>query len=121
MKLSKNLLANLFILFVFLGVGAYLIKTPEHHDFKARVVKVHAGTITVEPEKGSRERQTSDTINVKLGKFTVIQNESGFKAPPGYIKEGDNVKVTYDGSLRETHPFRIDNTYAISRISSLKK
>ncbi|MEF9953005.1 MAG: DUF3221 domain-containing protein [Clostridium sp.] len=118
MKVSKNLLINLFILSVVVGTGLFFMKSPNHVSFKGTVISTSPSLIVVEPEKGSSERQSSDTIEVSISDITVIQTSFGSKASPGHIQEGDPIKITYNGILDESYPAKIHTTYSVSKQNS---
>ncbi|MEG2973818.1 MAG: hypothetical protein RR898_10160, partial [Clostridium sp.] len=77
--------------------------------------------ITIEPEKGSKERQVSDIIQINITSLTVIQNEHNINAKLELIEVGDNVKITYNGNIQESYPATITNTYGIQKSPNLQK
>ncbi|MEG1416261.1 MAG: DUF3221 domain-containing protein [Clostridium sp.] len=121
MKISKNLIALVFIAAVVITIGLSFMKTSSNYSFKGSVISKNSNSITVEPEKGSKERQVSDIIEVNITGLTVIQNEQKINAKLELIEAGDNVKVTYNGDIQESYPATITNTYGIQKLLNLQK
>ena len=84
------------------------VSGPETTEFTGTVVSKTPFHITIEPEAGSSEANSSDRIVV-----TLPEN-----APE--IQNGDIVRIVYDGVIRETAPAQIPNVLQIEVLSELE-
>ncbi len=75
------------------------------YSFTAQVIEVN-NSILVNPDKESNESKSSDRITVSM-KDEIIKGSDGQRISKEELKPGDIVKITYDGSIRESYPAQI--------------
>ncbi len=69
------------------------------HSFYGKVVESDASYIIVEPNEDEEERKSADKISIGLGEH----NDALYMV-------GTNVKITYDGTIRESYPAQVKAT-----------
>ncbi len=85
--------------------------------FDATVVKSTTTWITVEPDPGSAERNSSDRIEVSL--YWHHSDDRGHATGIlGEFQVGDRVRIVYDGQIQETYPARISNTHSVTMLDA---
>lgn len=75
------------------------------YSFSAQIIEVN-NSILVTPDKDSNESRSSDRITVSMAE-EVIKGLDGNSMSKDELKPGDIVKITYDGSIRESYPAQI--------------
>lgn len=76
---------------------------------------MHKNEILVEPEEGSFERHSSNRIYVPAAEAKLFDEHKN-SIPFEELRDGDRVKVVYDGAILETYPGQIGNCYEIHRV-----
>lgn len=71
----------------------------EQHEFIATIIEAHENSIIVGPEEGTKERQSSDKISIKIERPTSGIND--------FYVVGNKVKITYNGIIMESYPAQI--------------
>jgi len=74
-------------------------QSEEGHFFYGKVVESTASYIIVEPNENEEERKSADKISVGLGE----NNDALYTV-------GTNVKITYDGTIMESYPAKVNAT-----------
>lgn len=80
--------------------------------FDAQILEVHPDYLLVEPNEESGERSSADKIEVTLPK-NVKHTVKDFS-------QGMKLRVVYDGTVAETYPAKIENTYAVFAHDEIK-
>ncbi len=75
------------------------VEKTDEHSFFGKVIESHSTYLIVEPNEGEEERKSSDKFSIDLGK----NNKTTYKV-------GNNVKITYEGVIKESYPAQIDTT-----------
>lgn len=78
----------------------------------AIVVQCTENELLVEPEEESSERRSSDRIYVPAAEAKLLDENKNTILFEEF-REGDRVKVAYDGVILETYPGRVGNCYGI--------
>ena len=73
--------------------------------FDAEILQVANNTILVKPFENTVERTSSDKI--------WVSTKTSSNVPPPDLYEGLNIRIVYDGMIKETYPAQIDNVFAI--------
>lgn len=81
----------------------------------AIVVQCTENELLVEPEEDSSERRSSDRIYVPAAEAKLLDENKNTILFEEF-REGDRVKVAYDGVILETYPGQIGNCYEIHRV-----
>ena len=84
-------------------------------DMYAVIVQCTKNEILVEPEEGSFERHSSNRIYVPAAEAKLFDEHKN-SIPFEELRDGDRVKVVYDGAILETYPGQIGNCYEIRRV-----
>ena len=72
------------------------------YEFIATIIKANDNSIVVEPEKGTRERKSSDKISIGITRPTNETND--------FYVVGNKIKITYNGVIMESYPAQINAT-----------
>lgn len=86
--------------------------TAEQKNFEATVLSVNIGSLLIEPSEGTKERNSSDQIEI-----SNISEENSLE----YLKQteiGDKIEVRYSSDIEESYPARISEVTKISLIES---
>lgn len=78
-------------------------------DFEATVLKVSDNSILVKPVDNSTELNSSNQIYVNYKDIKI----------PFELKEGQIIKIEYDGLIAESYPAQINNVFKISLIKDV--
>lgn len=79
--------------------------------FRATVLAIEKGSVTVAPDEGTAERNSADAIVIPK----KITGNNSFTFPD--VAVGDLLEITYDGMIAETYPAQIDVIYAVTVVS----
>lgn len=71
----------------------------EYPYFYGTVIESNANNIIVEPREGESIRKSADRISIDLGKHSDV-----------VYMVGTNVKINYDGSIKESYPAQVKAT-----------
>ncbi len=71
----------------------------DKHSFFGKVIESHSSYIIVKPNEGEEERKSSDKFHIELDK----NNDAIYEV-------GTNVKITYEGMIKESYPAQIETT-----------
>lgn len=93
--------------------GAQELNRQELH---AVVLERMENGLLVEPEEGSPERRSSDKL-VAGASQAKLYDELGNAIGLTEFREGDRVRVVYDGAIQETYPAQLATCYEIHRVS----
>lgn len=75
-------------------------------EFEARVIQVNENFLLIEPSEGEEELRSSDQISVSADDAGELD-----------LKEGDIIRVTYNGEIMETYPARLGEVYSIEAVT----
>lgn len=78
----------------------------EEAEFEARVIQVNENSLLIEPSEGEEEFRSSDQISVSADDAGKLD-----------LKEGDVIRVTYNGEIMETYPARLGEVYSIEAVT----
>lgn len=71
-------------------------------EFEARVIKTDEHSVLIEPSEGEEELRSSDRISISADDLKDLE-----------LKEGDVIRVLYNGEIMETYPARLGEVYSI--------
>ncbi|MBQ6820718.1 MAG: hypothetical protein IJO26_05430 [Clostridium sp.] len=80
--------------------------------FKATVIQIGEGTITVKPDEDSTEYKSSDTIVITTKNIEDEETKELLTT----LSTGDLISIKYNGSIIESYPARINKVYKIELI-----
>ncbi len=70
----------------------------DEHSFYGKIIDVSSSYIIVEPDEKEEERKSSDKFHIELKNDNTT------------YKVGTNVKITYEGMIKESYPAQIETT-----------
>lgn len=88
--------------------------TAKQHFFEATVLSVNTGSLLVEPNEETAERNSSDQIEIRTSHI----GEENSILYLGEAAIGDKIQIGYLDDIKESYPAQINEVFQISLIES---
>lgn len=95
------------------AVGAVLVtgtltagRQAGNAEFEAEVIKVSGNSLLIEPSDGEEELRCADQISLSADDLGDLD-----------LKEGDVIRVAYNGEILESYPARLGEVYSVESVT----